>query len=160
MGDSAGGNLALVTLLRARDEKLPMPACAIVISPGTDLTFSSASYRRNAEVDPLVPLNALYQVARQYAEADKLAHPHVSPLRGDFRKLPPIKFLVGSTEVLLDDSIKTAELARRAGVKVDLQVWHEMPHVFPLYSFLPEGKMAMRHMVDFFNRHASKSQGA
>jgi len=155
MGDSAGGNLALVTLLRARDEKLPLPACAIVLSPGADLTFSGASYRRNAEDDPLIPLGALHQVAKQYADADNMTHPHVSPIQGDFRGLPPLKILVGSTEVLLDDSIAVAESCRAAGGDVDLHVWHQMPHVFPIYSFLPEGRMALQHMVDFFFKHTS-----
>jgi acetyl esterase/lipase len=146
MGDSAGGNLALVTLLRARDEKLPLPACAIVLSPGADLTFSGASYRRNAEDDPLNwTLGALHQVAKQYADADNMTHPHVSPIQGDFTGLPPLKILVGSTEVLLDDSIAVAESCRAAGGDVELHVWHQMPHVFPIYSFLPEGRMAAAH---------------
>jgi acetyl esterase/lipase len=153
MGDSAGGNLALVTLLRARDEKLPLPACAIVMSPGADLTFSGESYRSNARADPLVPMNALLQVASQYADVKSKAHPHVSPMLGDFTGLPPLKLLVGSTEVLLDDSITIAESHRAAGGDAVLQVWHQMPHVFPIYGFLPEGQMAIQHMVDFVNKH-------
>jgi acetyl esterase/lipase len=155
MGDSAGGNLALVTLLRARDERLPLPACAIVMSPGADLTFSGDSYRRNSGADPLVPLNALDQVARQYVDADDIAHPHVSPIRGDFAGLPPLQVVVGSTEVLLDDSVTIAATHRAAGGDAVLQVWHQMPHVFPLYAFLPEGRMAVRHIVDFLDRHTA-----
>jgi epsilon-lactone hydrolase len=155
MGDSAGGNLALVTLLRARDAKLPLPACAILLSPGADLTFSGASYRRNARADPFVPMNALHQIVKQYVDAECKSHPHASPMLGNFTGLPPIKILVGSTEVLLDSSVGTAESCRAAGVDVVLQVWHEMPHVFPMLGFLPEGRMAMQHMVDFFNRHAA-----
>jgi monoterpene epsilon-lactone hydrolase len=153
MGDSAGGNLALVTLLRARDEKLPLPACAIVMSPSTDLKFSGDSYHRNAKSDPLVPVNFLRAAARQYVDPGSASHPHVSPVQGDFTGLPPLKILVGSTEVLLDDSIATTESCRAAGVNVDLQVWFRMPHIFPMHRFLPEGRMAMQDMVDFFNRH-------
>lgn len=164
MGDSAGGNLALVTLLRARDENLPLPACAIVMSPGADLTFSGASYRRNAKADPLVPMGALHQVARQYAGAQSTTHPHLSPMLGDFSALSPLKILVGSTEVLLDDSVTIAESCRAAGGQVVLQVWREMPHVFPLYGFLPEAQLALRHMVEFFHRHTTphnpRSMGA
>jgi epsilon-lactone hydrolase len=130
-----------------------LPACAIILSPGADLTFSGDSYRRNSRADPLVPLNALHQVARQYVDADDRAHPHVSPMLGDFAGLPPLKVVVGSTEVLLDDSVTIAESHRAAGGDAVLQVWHEMPHVFPLYAFLPEGRMAVEHMVEFFNRH-------
>ncbi len=155
MGDSAGGNLALVTLLRARDATLPLPACATLLSPGADLTFSGASYRRNAKADPFIPMNALHQIVRQYVDTGRKSHPHVSPMLGDFTGLPPIKILVGSTEVLLDSSVGTADSCRAAGVDVTLQVWHQMPHVFPMLGFLPEGRLAMQHMVDFFNRHTT-----
>jgi len=156
MGDSAGGNLTLVTLLRARDEDIPLPVCAVVMSPGADLSFSGASYRRNAEADPFVAVSALHQLARQYVDADQLKHPYVSPAQGDFAELPPLKFLVGSTEVLLDDSMRVAESCRAAGVEVSLQVWHEMPHVFPLYRFLPEGQMALRDIAAFVRTHTAK----
>lgn len=155
MGDSAGGNLALVTLLRARDLQLPLPACAIAISAGTDLTFSGDSYRRNADADPFVPMRALHQVVRQYVDPDCLTHPHVSPMLGDFTGLPPLKFVVGSTEVLLDSSVATAQYCRAAGVDVVLRVWHRMPHVFPMFGFLPEGRLALQHMGDFFRDHTA-----
>lgn len=153
MGDSAGGNLSLVTLLRIREEGLPLPACATLLSPGADLTFSGDSYRRNAAHDPFVPMSALYQVVEQYVDADNAAHPHASPMLGDFTGLPPLKILVGSTEVLLDSSIAIAQSCRRIGVSVDLEVWEQMPHVFPLFGFLPEAKVAMQDMRDFFNEH-------
>jgi monoterpene epsilon-lactone hydrolase len=155
MGDSAGGNLALVLLLRARDEKVALPCCAIVLSPGADLTFSGASYAGNADADPLIPAKALVQLVPLYVDADKVAHPYVSPMLGDYVGLPPIRILVGSTEVLLDSSVTTAASARGAGVDVSLQVWRDMPHVFPIFSFLPEGRMAMRDMAGFFDRHAA-----
>mgnify|MGYP000899020401 CR=1 FL=1 len=153
MGDSAGGNLALVTLLRARDIGLPLPACATLLSPGADLTFSGASYQSNARADPLVPMIALHQVTMQYVDTTTKAHPHASPMLGDLSGLPPLSILVGSTEVLLDSSISTAQLCQAAGGRVTLQIWEEMPHVFPLFHFLPEGKIAMQHMLDFFNKH-------
>ena len=155
MGDSAGGNLALVTLLRARDEGLPLPACVTLLSPGTDLTFSGASYIRNAKADPMIPINALHEVAKQYMATDDKEHPYASPMLGDFTGLPPLKIVVGSTEVLLDSSLTTARRYRAAGSKAVVQVWHKMPHVFPLFHFLPEGQMAMQHMADFFNKHTA-----
>ena len=163
MGDSAGGNLALVTLQRARDERLPMPSCAILLSPCTDLGRvheggdgdgdGSAVPRRNAEADPMIPVSALRLVVDQYVDAADRAHPHASPLRGKFKGLPPLKILAGSTEVLLDDAIDAARACRAAGVDVDLQIWEQMLHVFPLIGFLPEGRLALAQMVEFFERH-------
>lgn len=160
MGDSAGGNLCLVTLLRARDQGLALPACATAISPGADLTYSGASYQRNATADPFVPMSALYQVASQYVDAADAAHPHASPVHGDYTGLPPLKIVVGSTEVLLDSSIAIADSCRRIGVSVDLEVWEQMPHVFPLFGFLPEAKVAMQDMRDFFNEHTGQASSA
>ena len=160
MGDSAGGNLALVTLLRARDAGLPLPACVILLSPGVDLTFSGASYIANAQADPMIPMNALHEVARQYIDADDASHPYVSPMLGNFTGLPPLKIVVGSTELLLDSSVTTAKFFKQAGGQVVLQVWHQMPHVFPLFQFLPEGRMAMQDMLDFFNKHATPDAAA
>jgi acetyl esterase/lipase len=154
MGDSAGGNLALVTLLRARDEGLPLPACALLLSPGADLTFSGDSFISNAHADPLVPMNALHLVTSQYVDVDSKAHPHASPMLGNLTGLPPLSIVVGSTEVLLDSSITTAQAFRAAGGDVTLQVWEQMPHVFPLFHFLPEGRLAMEHMLAFFCKHA------
>lgn len=155
MGDSAGGNLALTTLLRARDTQLPLPCCGIVISPGADLTFRGTSFVSNAEADPFIPVDALRQVVRQYANADQVAQPYVSPMLGDFSGLPPLKIVVGSTEVLLDSSVETAQASRTAGVYVDLQVWRDMPHVFPIFSYLPEAKLALRGMASFFKHNAT-----
>ncbi len=160
MGDSAGGNLTLVTLLRARDGQLALPACAIVISPGADLTMSGQSYQSNAQADPFIPLNALRQVVLQYVDARDTKHPHVSPMLGDFTGLPPIQIVVGSTEVLLDASVGTAASCRAAGVDVLLQVWHQMPHVFPLFSYLPEGRLALRQMASFFLQHIAPATPA
>jgi monoterpene epsilon-lactone hydrolase len=155
MGDSAGGNLALVSLLRARDQGLALPSCAIVLSPGADLTFSGASFTGNAEADPFIPVQALSQMVTQYVDVDQVTDPYVSPMLGDFTGLPPIRILVGSTEVLLDSSVATAASVRSAGGDVSLQVWRDMPHVFPIFSFLPEGRMAMHDMAGFFDRHAA-----
>jgi monoterpene epsilon-lactone hydrolase len=155
MGDSAGGNLALVSLLRARDERLALPCCAIVLSPGADLTLSGASFTGNAHADPFIPARVLSDLVTQYVDAALLTDPYVSPMLGDFTGLPPIRIVVGSTEVLLDSSVATAASVRSAGVDVSLHVWRDMPHVFPIFSFLPEGRMAMRDMAGFFDGHAA-----
>lgn len=160
MGDSAGGNLALVTLLRIRDSMLPLPSCATLISPGVDLTLSGESFKRNAELDPFIPIQALLQVVEQYADADQLSHPYVSPMLSDLSGLPPLKILVGSTEVLLDSSVTTAENSRQAGGNVMLQVWRDMPHVFPMFSHLPEAKLALAYIAEFFNTHAAQTTAA
>jgi acetyl esterase/lipase len=149
VGDSAGGNLVLATLLRARDEGLPLPACAVAISPAADLTLSSGSFTANAEADPLVPAAILGDLASQYADETELLHPYASPMLGDFASLPPLHIIVGSTEVLLDSALGSGDAARKAGVAIELRVWDSMPHAFPLLPFLPESRRALRDAVRF-----------
>lgn len=159
MGDSAGGNLALVTLLRARDDGLSLPACASVISPGADLTLGGVSFTSNAVADPFVPLRALRQAVDQYVDAAQIEHPYVSPIFGDFRGLPPLEIIVGSTEVLLDSAHSAAAACHAARVPVALHVWQQMPHVFPLFSYLPEARAAMLQTTAFINDHLAPLQG-
>jgi acetyl esterase/lipase len=143
-GDSAGGNLALVTLLRARDRGLPMPGGAVLLSPWTDLTGSGASMRTNAKLDPMLPAQRIDEAARLYAPTAQLDSPDVSPLFGDFTGLPPLSIHVGTTEILLDDSQRLVARAKQHGVSAELECWHRMPHVFPMFAdFLPEGRQAL-----------------
>jgi acetyl esterase/lipase len=151
-GDSAGGNLALVTLLRARDRGLPLPSAAVLLSPWTDLTGSGASMRTNAKLDPMLPAQRIDEAARLYAPAARLDDPDVSPLFGDFTGLPPLSIHVGSTEILLDDSRRLVERARAHGVSAELATWHRMPHVFPMFAaFLPEGRRALDDIGRFID---------
>jgi monoterpene epsilon-lactone hydrolase len=82
-------------------------------------------------------------------DADKMAHPYVSPAFGDFVGLPALFFQVGSTEILLDDSRRCAERARAAGVRAECEVWKEMPHGWQGLPFGPESQRAIEHCADF-----------
>jgi acetyl esterase/lipase len=144
-GDSAGGNLAVVTALRARDAGLPMPAALVALSPVLDGTFSGDSIRRNDGLDPLFRRSVVDALANVYAPAERLRDPYVSPLFADLSSLPPSLLIVGSSEILLDDSTR---FASRAG-NATLQVWHGMPHVFPLLPELAEGEEALEGVADF-----------
>jgi len=149
-GDSAGGNLALVTLLRARDQALPLPRAGVLLSPWTDLTGSGTSMQTNARLDPMLPAQRIDEAARMYAPDADLASPDVSPLFANFAGLPPLSIHVGTTEILLDDSQRLAERARAHGVRVELKTWHRMPHVFPMFAdFLPEGRQALDEIGEF-----------
>jgi acetyl esterase/lipase len=149
-GDSAGGNLALVTLLRARARGLPLPAATVLLSPWTDLSGSGASMQSNRKLDPMLPSDRVGDAARLYAGAANLHDPDLSPLFGDFSGLPPLAVHVGSTEILLDDSQRLANRAAEQGVDVTLTIWDRMPHVFPMFAdVLPEGRRAIVGIAAF-----------
>lgn len=148
-GDSAGGNLTLGTALRARDGGLPLPAALVMMSPVLDATFSGASVERNDGLDPLFRASVFEAMASQYVPDGARRDPYVSPLFADLAGLPPSLLLVGSSELLLDDSVRFAQ--RAAGAT--LEVWHGMPHVFPAMHGLAEAEAAVRGMGEFLRRH-------
>ena len=79
--------------------------------------------------------------------------PLASPLYADLAGLPPLLLQVGSAEVLLDDSVRVAERARKAGVEVDLRVWPDMFHVWHAFAqILPEGQQAVDEMAAFLEK--------
>jgi acetyl esterase/lipase len=143
-GDSAGGGLTLATLLALRDAGDPLPAAAVPISPWTDLELTGESVETRAAVDLMVLPDRLKETADWYANGADLRHPHLSPLHGDYERLPPLLIQVGDAEVLLDDATRVAAIARAAGVDVTLEVWDEMPHVFQAFvGLLPEADQAV-----------------
>ncbi len=145
-GDSAGGNLTLALLLRARDEGLAMPAGAVALSPVADFTFSGESVRRNDGVDDMFTAAKMEALVPVYLGTPELcSHPYVSPVFGDYTGVGPLLLIVGSTELLLDDAVRVAQ--RCAGAQ--LLVWHGMPHVFPGFAFLPEARAATQRIGRF-----------
>ena len=149
-GDSAGGGLTLAALLAIREAKLPMPAGAVPISPWTDLEGKGESVRTRAARDVMVTQENLAHSAKQYYGSNDPKNPLVSPVHADFRGLPPMLIHVGDAEILLDDATRVAERAKSAGVKVDLEVWDDMPHVWHVFAkILPEGQQAIDKIGKF-----------
>ena len=156
-GDSAGGNLTLALLLALKQRGLPLPNGAVPISPATDFLATGDSWRTRAERDPILRTGpeGIAMLAQVYLQGRaKAEDPLASPLYGDYRGLPPLLFQVGDAEVLLDDSTRAAEKARRAGVDVTLEVWPEMPHVWHAFApFLPEATQAIERIGAFIRKH-------
>ena len=115
-GDSAGGNLTLATLLKIRETGLPMPACAVLISPWCDLTCSGDSVTYNAKKEHMIPVNALRVISKSYAGHRSAKDPLISPVFADFSGFPPLLIQVGDGEVLYSDAERVAEGAQNAGV--------------------------------------------
>lgn len=153
-GDSAGGGLALATLLKLRDERTPLPAAAVLLSPWTDLAATGQSLVDNRDKDTVIPGDRLREGAELYLAGADPREPYASPLYGDLTGLPPILIQVGSDEVLLDDSRRLAHRLEDHEVPVVLDVWQEMPHVWQVLAmFLPEGKLAIERIGYFLRGH-------
>lgn len=155
-GDSAGGNLALGALQRIRKRGLPMPACALLLSPVTEMgrVHSPPSRHQRARADAILPIASLQRVDELYAGDWDASDPELSPLYADYRGFPPLHFLCGDAEVLRDDSILATERANHAGVEARCDVWPLLPHAFPLFERLfPETAEARADMLRFLQRH-------
>ena len=143
-GDSAGGGLVVAAMLAIRQAGLPLPACGWCISPWVDMEASGASFVDRAEADPTVQKPMIQMMAEWYLGGADPRHPHASPLYGDLRGLPPLLIQVGAAETLLDDSVALARTAGAADVRVDLQIWPEMIHIWHLYfPVLSAGRRAI-----------------
>jgi epsilon-lactone hydrolase len=152
LGDSSGGGLALAMLLHVRDLGVPLPAATVVMSPWTDLELTGRSMDDRAAQDPVLSRETLSGMAALYLDGHDPADPLVSPLRGDLRGLPPLLVQVGTAEVLLDDSVRLADVARAAGVDVTLERYEGLIHVWQQNAAnAPEAQQALAH-IDAFVR--------
>lgn len=126
-GRSAGGNLAVAMVLRARDEGLPLPAGLVLLSPQVDLTESGDSFEANQMVDVVLPgrLTANNQL---YANGADLAHPFLSPLFGDLAGFPPTFLQTGTRDLFLSNTVRMHRALRRVGARTELHVFEAMPH--------------------------------
>jgi epsilon-lactone hydrolase len=149
-GDSAGGGLALSSMVTIRDRGEPLPAAAVLLSPWTDLAATGESLQACADRDPwLRPDRVAPTAARYYGNTDP-NDPRVSPLYADLHGLPPLLIQVGDHEILLSDSTRLAERAEDAGVDVTLEVWEGMWHVWhAMVRLVPESQQAIDRIGSF-----------
>ena len=149
-GDSAGGGLAVATLLAIRDAKLPLPAAAVCLSPWVDMEGSGESMKTKAALDPMVGSGNLGEMAAAYLGGAHPRTPLASPLYADLKGLPPMLIQVGTSEVLLDDSSRLAERVRQAGVEVVYEPWENMIHVWQIFfPMLDEAKQAVDRIGEY-----------
>jgi acetyl esterase/lipase len=153
-GDSAGGGLAVATLVTAREAGLPMPSCAFLMSPYADLTLSGETLTERQSLDPIMTLEGLRVRAPEYVAGADASDPLISPIFGDLSGLPPLLIQVGSHEILLSDALRLAARAATSDVAVTLDVTPGVPHVFQGYAgLLDEAAAALDRASDFVQAH-------
>jgi epsilon-lactone hydrolase len=153
-GESAGGALAVATLVNARDHGLPLPAAAFVMSPYADLTLSGATMETKREVDPLMSRELLEPRVVDYTSGQDAALGLVSPVFADLSGLPPLIIQAGTHEVLLDDAVRLARQAATADVEVTLDIIPRVPHVFQAYyPILDDAAAALDRAGAFLSAH-------
>lgn len=159
-GDSAGGGLAISLMVALRDQGLPLPDGAVLFSPWTDMKASGASFQDNDRNDVWLSRAHCEAWASHYLGDLDPSDPRVSPVYANLEGLPPMLFLVGDQEVLLDDARQAHENARAAGVASTLHVGRAMQHDWPLtLPWLDESRDAWAAIGAFVaNRTAEASR--
>ncbi|MDG2276938.1 MAG: alpha/beta hydrolase [Pseudomonadales bacterium] len=152
-GDSAGGGLAIATLVALRDAGDPMPACATCLSPWVDLEMTGDSAQPGAVDDPMVATQGVGDFAAQYAGED-LRNPLAAPLHANLAGLPPLLVFVGTREILFDDATRIVENAQSAGVEATLQIGQGLIHVWPVFP-LPESAETLESIGAFTLKNVS-----
>ncbi len=154
LGESAGGNLVAVTMLKARDAKLPLPVAAVLLSPGTDMALTGGSFVSRVEADPfLSPEMSKIMVNSYISKTDLERDPNVSPIYADLKGLPPLFIQVGTAEILYDHSINFAAKAKNAGVSVEVDEIQDGLHAMAMFpAIIPEAAKATEDIVNFIKK--------
>ena len=165
-GDSAGGNLALTTLLKLKEKNYELPACLALLSPWADPTSSGNSYtiemaNRDILLGPTFKQiwknnDNAYDFFIDEKDMDE-SNPYIVPLKGDYRNCPPMLIQVGTEELLLSDSQTLKEVLDRDECIHEYYEWEGMYHVFHLDARMPETIEAFNQIGDFLKKYIKKS---
>jgi len=149
-GDSAGGGLAVATLLNIKHHGLAQPAAAMLLSPWVDLSLSGSSVKVNEDRDVMLSEGVLASWAKAYLQEHDPMAPLASPIFADLSGLAPMLVHVGSTEILRSDAEDLVDRVIEQGGSAVLKVWENLPHVFQvLGSRLPEAKASIALLADY-----------
>jgi len=136
IGDSAGGNLAVASVLKFRELGLELPGYVIAFSPWLDMELTGGTLESNADTDVFITVPLLQGMIGMFLGDDstKVRDPLANPLHADFNGFPPLYINAGGAEVLLDDARRLHARAVDAGVQAELSVVDGMQHVFPFLA--------------------------
>ena len=158
-GESAGGGLAVATMVNARDHGLPLPAAALLMSPYADLTLAGTTMQTKGEVDLLMSRENLQSRITDYTAGQDAKLGLISPIFADLSGLPPLIIQAGTHEVLLDDAVRLARQAATADVEVTLDLTPKVMHVFQtFYPILDEAAAALDRAGQFLSAHLGASE--
>jgi monoterpene epsilon-lactone hydrolase len=159
-GDSAGANIVPGSVLKMRDQGIPMPGAMLLMSPCVDLHLNGDTETTLGNADPVLAVGPIVPAASAYADPADWSNPYVSPVYGDFRKgFPPVLIQVGTKELLLSDSVRFYQAIKMAGGEAELDVYEGMTHVFQSYmQGTPEQKEAFAEIRRFWRSHLTAAK--
>lgn len=150
-GDSAGGNLAAVVALRARDQGGPALSLQLLVYPSvTGELLCYPSHQENAAA-PFLPLDTMRYFRGHYlGPIEATTDPEIAPIHATSHAgLPAALVITAEFDPLRDEGRAYAEKLEQAGVSAKLIEYAGMPHMFfQLSPVLEEGKAALRESAD------------
>ena len=149
MGDSAGGNMAVVLTMLMAEEGLDAPGAHVLISPGLDMSLANPAVLEAERLDPWLGIDGGLEAIRLYSAGLERDDWRISPPYGDLSVLPRTLLLTGGRDLLTPDNVIFAEKAAAAGASVELVQADGMFHVWPLVTMLPEARAARDRIVAF-----------
>ncbi len=156
-GDSAGGNLSIVTILKLQEINEPLPSKVFLLSPWADLTGEGSSIRENSLSDPYLSYDDWLNTAKSmkktveewYAPSQDCKNPMISPIFANFKNFPQTLIQVSNIEILYSDSITISNNLKHNNNGVKLSIYKNLPHVWQIFGFLPESKKAINEISNF-----------
>jgi len=134
-GDSAGGNLAISTVLNLRNEGIELPGAVITLSPWLDMEHKGETLISNDDTDVLITVDLLKSMSQMFlGEHGDAENPLANPLKANYQVFPRLYINAGSVESLVDNATRLADIAKKEGVDVTLSVVDNMQHVFPFLA--------------------------
>ena len=152
-GESAGGHLSVVTLLRLRDRHKVMPFAAALLNYGCFDLGMTPSARRWGDEKLVLNTASIVGFRKCFLPAGTdMSDPDVSPLYADLRGMPPALFTVGTRDALLDDTLFMAPRWLAAGNVAELAIYHGACHGYVSIDFAQRGE-AVTRMERFLGRY-------
>lgn len=153
VGESAGGNLSLGWMLKAKAEGLRLPGAAALLSPWCDLSNARERLTFNDGRDPILMRRNSDLAASYYSGTKNVDQPLISLINGVFDSgFPPELISTGTCDLLISQAVRLAQRLRDSGTRVDLQVWEGLWHVFEWYEHLPEARQSIRQIADHLTK--------
>jgi acetyl esterase len=127
-GESAGGNLATVVSMMARDRKVQLPVHQLLVYPVVNDDMNNASYKRNVNAKPLN--KAMMGWFFKHYDGDP-KNPYALPMKAaSLADLPPATIVAAEIDPLLTEGEQYAARLEKDGVQVDYRAWSGVTHEF------------------------------
>lgn len=157
VGDSSGGGLTMSLLISLRQQGLPMPGRAVLLSPWLDLSCRHLGQRVNEE--PALTEEQGLRFAEAYLNGHPETDPVVDPLGADLRGLPPMLLQVATGDSIRPEVQQFADRARSQGVDARVELYPVSTHNFQVFwSFLPEARDSLHQAGEFLRAPTASIQ--